>query len=111
MELSARIVSYYSGHGFSTSNYRFISPFFTGTGTPLPIFTDSSGIFWDSQEVMIEKNDDLRIMCIGGSTTANRTNPSKLSFSKVLNDTLNNLFSDKKITIINKLNLFFISFF
>ena len=101
MELSARLVSYFSEHGFSTSNYRFISPFFTGTSTPIPVFTDSSGIFANSQEISLVRDDDLRIMCLGGSTTENQTNSSKLRYSDVLNDTLNILFPNKIISVIN----------
>lgn len=101
MELSARLVSYYTGNGFSTSNYRFISPFFTGTSTPIPFFTDSSGIFANSEEILLSKNHDIRIMCIGGSTTENKRNILNLRYSDVLNDTLNTLYPNKNISVIN----------
>lgn len=101
-EFFARSISYFTGHGFSTDNKRFISPFFTGTDTPYPILTDSSGIFVRNQEVLFaKKKEELRIVFIGGSTTANRSNKKNISYSNKLSDYLDSAYSENIITVMN----------
>ena len=101
-ELFARSISYFTGHGFSTDNKRFISPFFTGTDIPYPILTDSSGIFNGNHEVSFLKDiGEFRIVFIGGSTTQNNANVKKLRYSSKINEKLKNEFPNQKITVIN----------
>jgi len=101
-EIIARLISYFYGHGFSTDNGRFISPFFTGNDMPHPILKDSTGIFVGNEEVSRKKNEnELRIVFVGGSTTKNRNNRKGLRFSNEVKETLSNKYSELDIVSLN----------
>ena len=102
LEFFARSVSYFMGYGFSPDNNRFISPFFTGSDTPYPILTDSTGIFVGNREVPYSKEqNEIRIVFMGGSTTQNSNNKENLKYSELAEEYLMSSLPKKKITVLN----------
>ena len=56
-EFLARTLIYFFNYGFNYKS-RFISPFFTGNDLPVPVLTDSSGIFNGGKEILYNKLED-----------------------------------------------------
>ena len=82
LELAARTYSWHLGKGFWNRPHSFESAFFVTYDWPPPIIEASSGTFRAGQTVPMEKPEgELRVICLGGSTTVNARNVEGLTYS------------------------------
>ena len=72
IELAARCYSSWVGKGFWSRPHAFESPFFVTYDSPVPYFEGDSAVFRHGIRVpLAKKRDELRVVCLGGSTTVN----------------------------------------
>jgi len=66
-----RVVLWRGGHGFFDDPKDFISPFFTTYQQPRPIVHRDSYEFLNGSVARQRPSDEIRVLCLGGSTTVN----------------------------------------
>lgn len=89
LEVSARLWSLSQGKGFWQRPHSFESPFFTTYDWPPPIFEGENAIFRRGVSVPVSKpRGEIRVVCLGGSTTVNARNPDGVSYADLLEDRL-----------------------
>lgn len=72
LELGARLYSWHLGKGFWTRPHSFDSPFFVTYDPPMPSFEGKEAVFRHDLRLPIAKPaGELRVICLGGSTTVN----------------------------------------
>ena len=70
-EVAWRVVLWRGGHGFFDDPNDFISPFFTTYQQPRPIVHRDSYEFLNGSVARQRPPDEIRVLCLGGSTTVN----------------------------------------
>lgn len=89
LELAARAYSWHLGKGFWSRPHSFESAFFVTYDWPPPIIDGGRGTFRTGQVVPMAKPDgELRVVCLGGSTTVNARNVEGLTYSRELQSAL-----------------------
>ncbi|MEM6793077.1 MAG: GDSL-type esterase/lipase family protein [Acidobacteriota bacterium] len=102
VELAARAVSFSMGKGFWSRPHSFESAFFVTYDWPPPLIEGERGTFRDGQTLAMRKAPgELRVICLGGSTTVNARNAEGLTYSGVLQETLAPRFEDHSLQILN----------
>ena len=106
LELAARTVSYRAGKGFWSRPNAFISPFFVTYDHPPPIFEvqdgEQVGLFRDGRRIPVRKAPgELRVVCLGGSTTVNARNAERLTYSGLTQKAVQEQMPEHKVRVLN----------
>ena len=102
LELGVRGFAWSTGHGFWESPYDFVSPFFTTDGWPSPVRDGDSYVFKEGERVARAKPaGEIRVVCLGGSTTLPSRDADGLSYPRELERLLRLRFPDRSIVVLN----------
>ncbi|MEO1365563.1 MAG: GDSL-type esterase/lipase family protein, partial [Acidobacteriota bacterium] len=100
LELAARTYSWHLGKGFWTRPHAFESAFFTTYDWPPPLIDGDLGTFRAGQTVSRTKPPgELRVICLGGSTTVNARNREGLTYSLELQAALRDRLGDRVVVL------------
>jgi lysophospholipase L1-like esterase len=101
-EFIARIYSWKMGKGFWSRPNSFTSVFFVTYDWPPPLIESTKGTFRTGKVVDLDKpENELRVICLGGSTTVNARNEEGLTYSHEIQKLLKNKISDHDIVVLN----------
>ncbi|MEM8997271.1 MAG: GDSL-type esterase/lipase family protein [Acidobacteriota bacterium] len=100
LELAARTYSWHLGKGFWARPHAFESAFFTTYDWPPPLIDGDLGTFRAGQTVSMTKPPgELRVICLGGSTTVNARNRGGLTYSLELQAALRDRLGDGVVVL------------
>jgi lysophospholipase L1-like esterase len=102
LELAVRVYAYSTGRGFSDHPRAFISPFFTTSEVPAPYKDGDYRVFKEGERVTPHKAEgEVRILCLGGSTTLPAPDSEGYSYVHGLRDLLSDRFPGADIRVLN----------
>ncbi|MGD9901867.1 MAG: SGNH/GDSL hydrolase family protein [Vicinamibacterales bacterium] len=102
LEVGARAYSWSIGRGFFARPHTFESPFFVTYDWPAPSMTGGIGTFKDGRQVpRIKPDGELRVVCIGGSTTLSDQNPEGLRTNQLLEARFRDRLAPRTVTVLN----------
>lgn len=101
LELAARSYSYWLGKGFWSRPHSFESPFFVTYDGPVPYFEGEGAFFRHGVRVPIRKPaDELRVVCLGGSTTVNERALPEENYTRLAETGLRRSFTQKRVVVL-----------
>lgn len=101
-EVAARTYSWSIGRGFWSRPNAFESAFFTTYDWPAPLIRGEYGTFRDGVTVPRAKpQGELRVICIGGSTTVNDDNPEGVVQTRLLEERLRTRIPSHDVRVLN----------
>ena len=102
LELAVRVYAYHLGRGFTESPMEFVSPFFTSGHWPAPYRDQDTLVFKEGERVPIVKPPgEIRIVCLGGSTTLPANDSEQVSYARELERSLAQEFPGTTIHVLN----------
>jgi hypothetical protein len=102
LEVAARTYSWSIGRGFFVRPHAFESPFFVTYDWPAPSIADGIGTFKDGRQIPRKKAEgELRVVCIGGSTTVSDQNPEGLRTNQLLEARFRERLESRTVTVLN----------
>lgn len=102
LELAARTYSWQLGKGFFQRPNAFISPFFATYDWPPPYFDGDDAVFRLGERLPISKGPgELRVICVGGSTTVNSENAENVRYTRELQKLLQPRLPEHKLHVLN----------
>lgn len=101
-EVAARSYSWSIGRGFWSRPNAFESAFFTTYDWPAPSIRGGYGTFRNGVTVPRDKPlGELRVICVGGSTTVNDDNPEGIVQTQLLDERLRNRIPSYEVRVLN----------
>lgn len=102
LELGVRTYAWAIGRGFWENPHEFISPFFTTDGWPAPWRDAGTLVFKEGERLTVPKPPrQLRVVCLGGSTTLPSTDAEGVSYPRALERLLRDRFPGRDIVVAN----------
>lgn len=101
LELAARCYSYWLGKGFWSRPHAFESPFFVTYDSPVPYFEGDSAVFRHGVRVpLFKQRDELRVVCLGGSTTVNTRALPEENYTRLAEAALAPSFPGRQVRVL-----------
>ncbi|MEB2283220.1 MAG: hypothetical protein B6D46_05620 [Polyangiaceae bacterium UTPRO1] len=102
LEIGVRWYAWSIGRGFWENPHDFVSPFFTSDGWPAPYHEGNTLVFKEGERVLRGKpTGEIRIVCLGGSTTLPSPDAEGRSYPRELERLLDARFPDYRIRVLN----------
>jgi lysophospholipase L1-like esterase len=99
LELAWRTYLFTAGRGFLDNPNEFTSPFFTTYEEPAPIKWRSTAWYRNAEVPVLKPDNEIRIICFGGSTTVSRR--AGVNYPQILDLKFLDLKSDNPVRILN----------
>lgn len=101
LELAARCYSYWIGKGFWSRPHAFESPFFVTYDSPVPYFEGDSAVFRHGVQIpLVKQRDELRVVCLGGSTTVNTRALPEENYTRLAEAALAPTFPGRRVRVL-----------